>query len=131
MPCSCCGSKLPRSNLGRQALPSPTCEIQQVWKVAEKDRNLQMRIFSKLLSYLVGEGHKRPKGRNGDLAQAFNLCLSYLCAQREEPRWNLRICHSDTSLSERFLEWSSAYALASMTLCKKNVETHAVNTAQA
>lgn len=99
--------------------------------MAEKDRNLQMRIFSKLLSYLVGEGHKRPKGRNGDLAQAFNLCLSYLCAQREEPRWNLRICHSDTSLSERFLEWSSAYALASMTLCKKNVETHAVNTAQA
>lgn len=49
--CSCCGSKLPGSPLERQALPSPTHQIQQVWEAAGKARNLHMNIFPRPLSY--------------------------------------------------------------------------------
>lgn len=76
--CSCCGSKSPRIPLERQALPSPTCQIQQVWEAAGKASNLQMNIFPKPHGYFWEWGRgARPKGRNGDLAQAFNLSLSY------------------------------------------------------
>lgn len=47
--------------------------------------------------------------------------------QRGEPTRNPRTSHSNTSLSERLLGWPSAYALASVVLCKKSVKTHAVN----
>lgn len=43
--------QLQRSPLERQALPSPTCQIQQVWEAAGKARNLHMNIFPGPLSY--------------------------------------------------------------------------------
>lgn len=82
-----------------------------------------MNIFPKPHGYFWEWGRgTRPKRRNGDLAQAFDPSLSYPRAPERgaqvEPQ-NLPPRHL---LSERLLGWPSAYALASMTLCRKKCE---------